>query len=178
VLERAGATLVDVTVEDAEVAQARTGFSLLVADMAQYHLDKIETAPEAIGPEVLRRLKLGLPVSGVGYAESRRWLANWKLHFRTLFERVDLIVTPTTPIVAPAIADAADMIEATKAVSRFTYGFGALGLPAMTVPCGFGAHGLPVGMQIVGRWFDEPLVFRAGAAFQAATDHHRQRPTL
>ncbi|MGF7175090.1 amidase [Azospirillum doebereinerae] len=178
VLERVGATLVDVTVEDAEVAQARTGFSLLVADMAQYHLDKIEAAPEAIGPEVLRRLKLGLPVSGVAYAESRRWLAGWKLRFRALFERVDLILTPTTPIVAPAIADAADMIEATKAVSRFTYGFGALGLPAMTVPCGFGAHGLPVGMQIVGRWFDEPLVLRAGAAFQAATDHHRQRPRL
>ena len=178
VLERAGATLVDVTVEDAEVAQARTGFSLLVADMAQYHLDKIETAPEAVGPEVLRRLKLGLPVSGVDYAGSRRWLAGWKLRFRALFEQVDLIVTPTTPIVAPAIADTADMIEATRAVSRFTYGFGALGLPAMTVPCGFGAGGLPVGMQVVGRWFDEPSVLRAGAAFQAATDHHRQRPHL
>ncbi|WP_175426611.1 amidase family protein [Azospirillum brasilense] len=79
---------------------------------------------------------------------------------------------------APRIYDSADMIEATRAVSRFTYGFGALGLPAMSVPCGFDGDGMPVGMQIVGRWFDEPLVFRAGAAFQAATDHHRQRPAL
>ncbi|WP_349619845.1 amidase [Azospirillum argentinense] len=178
VLEKAGAVLVDITIEDAEVAQARTAFSLLVADMAQYHLDKMETAPESIGPEVLRRLQLGLPVSGVQYAESRRWLASWKLRFRSLFERVDLILSPTTPIVAPRIYDSADMIEATRAVSRFTYGFGALGLPAMSVPCGFDGDGMPVGMQIVGRWFDEPLVFRAGAAFQAATDHHRQRPAL
>ncbi|QCO18706.1 hypothetical protein D3869_25780 (plasmid) [Azospirillum brasilense] len=85
---------------------------------------------------------------------------------------------PDHPIVAPRIYDSADMIEATRAVSRFTYGFGALGLPAMSVPCGFDGDGMPVGMQIVGRWFDEPLVFRAGAAFQAATDHHRQRPAL
>ena len=70
------------------------------------------------------------------------------------------------------------MIAATKAVSRFTYGFGALGLPAMSVPCGFDSNRMPVGMQLVGRWFDDPLVLRAGAAFQAATDHHRQRPQL
>ncbi len=178
VLERAGATLVDITIDEAEVAQARTGFSLLVADMAQYHLDKIQTAPEAIGPEVLRRLKLGLPVSGVEYAESRRWLAAWKLRFRALFETVDLILTPTSPVVAPRIDDASDMIAATKAVSRFTYGFGALGLPAMSVPCGFDSNNMPVGMQLVGRWFDDPLVLRAGAAFQAATDHHRQRPQM
>ncbi|CAO3433757.1 amidase [Azospirillum doebereinerae] len=177
-LERAGARLVDVTIEEAEVAQARTAFSLLVADMAQQHKTKIDGAPEAIGPEVLRRLRLGLPVSGVEYAESRRWLANWKLRFRALFEAVDLILTPTTPIVAARIADAADMIAATRAVSRFTYGFGALGLPAMSVPCGFDAEGMPVGMQIVGRWFDEPLVLRAGAAFQAVTAHHRRRPAV
>ena len=68
------------------------------------------------------------------------------------------------------------MIEATRAISRFTYALGAAGGPSMTVPCDFDREGLPISMQLVADGFDEARLFRAGHAFPRATDFHRQRP--
>jgi len=80
--------------------------------------------------------------------------------------------------VATKIATSADMINATRQLSRFTVGLGAAGFPAMSVPCGFDGQGLPVGMQLVGPHFAEPLLFRAGVEYQKRTEFHRQAPTL
>jgi aspartyl-tRNA(Asn)/glutamyl-tRNA(Gln) amidotransferase subunit A len=178
VLEGAGATLLDLTIEDADVAQHRIGFTLFAADMAQYHKEKIEKYPGDIGPEVLARLNLGLSVSAHEYIQARRWLASWKAYFQKLLDGVDLILTPTTPDVAPYVENSIDMIAATKALSRLTCGFGAVGLPAMSLPCGFTSEGLPIGLQLVGRWYAEATVLRAGIAYQQQTEFHRQRPIL
>jgi aspartyl-tRNA(Asn)/glutamyl-tRNA(Gln) amidotransferase subunit A len=70
------------------------------------------------------------------------------------------------------------MIAATKALSRLTCGFGAVGLPAMSLPCGFNSEGMPIGLQLVGRWFAEATILRAGMAYQQQTEFHRQRPIL
>ncbi len=73
---------------------------------------------------------------------------------------------------------AGDMINATRQLSRFTVGFGAAGFPAMSVPCGFDHQALPIGMQLVGPAFSEPMLFRAGVAYQRRTDFHKKRPAL
>jgi aspartyl-tRNA(Asn)/glutamyl-tRNA(Gln) amidotransferase subunit A len=177
-LERAGARLIDMAVPNAEQAQTNIHICLARADMADIHRDEMDRRPDAIGPEVLRRLRLGLDVSGRDYAAARRWLARWRLDLREMFTQVDLLLTPTTPIVAPLRKSSADMVETTQALARFTVGIGCAGLPAITLPCGFGEAGMPIGAQLVAKWWDEALLFRAGCAFQQLTDFHLARPPL
>lgn len=175
-LERAGAHLVDVDVPNAEDAQAHTMSSIILADMADAHRGRMEEQPDTIGPEVLRRLRLGVPIKGMDYARSLRWLLKWKVCWRRLFDTVDLILTPTTPRTAPGLVDAADMIAASQIMSRNTFGVGTVGLPAISLPCGFDGQGLPIGVQLAAKWLDEPLLLRAGVAYQAQTEFHRSRP--
>jgi aspartyl-tRNA(Asn)/glutamyl-tRNA(Gln) amidotransferase subunit A len=105
-----------------------------------------ERDPERIGAAVLRRLKLGLDISGRDYSNSRRWLVEWRRKLWSLFREVDLLLTPTVPIVAPLRKDSADMIEITRAMARFTSGIGAAGVPSISLPCGFGEGGMPIGV--------------------------------
>jgi Asp-tRNA(Asn)/Glu-tRNA(Gln) amidotransferase A subunit family amidase len=101
---------------------------------------------------------------------------------RTLTE-VDVLVTPTTPIAAPPIgAETAHYGGGEEsmltALIRLTSPFNGAQLPALSVPCGFTAGGLPIGLQIAGRPFDEATVLRAGYAYEQATGWERRRPDL
>jgi aspartyl-tRNA(Asn)/glutamyl-tRNA(Gln) amidotransferase subunit A len=178
VFEAAGAKLVDVIVPRAEESHPRTSLCLLAADMADLHRERMKNQPDLIGAEVLRRLQAGVPISAADYAQSMRWLRDWRLDVSRLFANVDFLLTPTTPLVATKIAASADMISATRQLSRFTVGLGAAGFPAMSVPCGFDGDGLPVGMQLVGPHFGEPVLLRAGVEYQKRTGFHRQLPKL
>lgn len=178
VLEAAGAIMCDVTIPRAEESHPRTSLCLLAVDMADLHRERMRDQPGLIGTEVLRRLQTGVPIMATEYAQSMRWLRQWRLELARIFDGVDMLVTPTTPLVAPPIADSADMIGATRQLSRFTMGFGAAGFPAMSVPCGFDRQGLPVGMQLIAAHCGEPMLFRAGVAYQRLTDFHKIRPRL
>jgi aspartyl-tRNA(Asn)/glutamyl-tRNA(Gln) amidotransferase subunit A len=68
--------------------------------------------------------------------------------------------------------------EATGAATRFTYGGALASIPGLSLPCGFSANGLPIGMMLEAAWWNEPLLLRAGCAYQAATDWHLKRPPL
>jgi aspartyl-tRNA(Asn)/glutamyl-tRNA(Gln) amidotransferase subunit A len=178
VFEAAGAVIRDVNIPRAEESHPRTSLCLLAADMADLHRDRMKNQPELIGAEVLRRLQSGLTITAADYAQSLRWLREWRLDVSRLFGDVDMLLTPTTPLVATRIAASADMISATRQLSRFTVGIGAAGFPAMSVPCGFDGDGLPVGMQLVAAHFAEPVLFRAGVEYQHRTDFHQRRPNL
>ena len=178
VLEKQGAQLIEIDLPEAEDIHEVVLFSLITADMADLHRDEMALHGDRIGSEVLRRLNLGLGVQGRDYAHSLRVLAAWRARFRRVFDAVDVILTPTTPMVAPRWAEAADMIETTRRMARFTYGIGATGLPSMSVPCGFGVASMPIGMQLVARWLDEAMLFRVGHAFQRNTEIHRARPVI
>lgn len=175
VFQTAGAQVCEVTIPRAEESHAHTSLCLLAADMADLHRDRMKHQADLIGAEVLRRLEAGLPITGADYAQSLRWLREWRLAVSRLFANIDLILTPTTPLVATKIAASADMIAATRQLSRFTVGLGAAGFPAMSVPCGFDQQGLPVGMQLVGAHFAEPVLFRAGVEYQKRTDFHARQ---
>ena len=178
VFEAAGAVLRDVTVPRADESHARTSLCLLAADMADLHRERMQHQPDLIGSEVLRRLESGRAISAADYAQSLRWLRRWRQDVSRLFADVDILLTPTTPLVAPDIAASPDMIAATRQLSRFTVGIGAAGFPAMSVPCGFDRQGLPIGMQLIARPFDEPTLFRAGVAYQERTAFHQRFPGL
>jgi aspartyl-tRNA(Asn)/glutamyl-tRNA(Gln) amidotransferase subunit A len=128
------------------------------------------------------RLETGLFVSAPDYirAQQARVLFNRQCH--ELFDTVDLLVGPTTPITATKIgASDVKVGETTMGVialhTQYTSAFNLNGLPAVTLPCGF-ADGLPVGLQIVGRAFEEGTVLRAAGAYEEATDWHLRRPSL
>jgi Asp-tRNA(Asn)/Glu-tRNA(Gln) amidotransferase A subunit family amidase len=98
-----------------------------------------------------------------------------------LFRPYAALVLPTTPIVAPAIEQKTVTfggrdVEVRGLVTRFTRLINLVGLPAITVPCGFGADGLPVGLQIVGRPMDERTILTLAHAYEQATPWHTRRP--
>jgi aspartyl-tRNA(Asn)/glutamyl-tRNA(Gln) amidotransferase subunit A len=97
---------------------------------------------------------------------------------------VDAVMLPAIPFPVPTIeetdVEASGGPATLSMVARFTgltRPFNTLGLPALSVPCGFDSNGAPIGLQLIGRPFDEALLYRIGHAYQGATDHHRKVPT-
>jgi aspartyl-tRNA(Asn)/glutamyl-tRNA(Gln) amidotransferase subunit A len=94
---------------------------------------------------------------------------------------VDAVIAPVSPLAAPSIAESdvgnsPDADAVLPRITRFTRPVNYLGLPALSIPTGFTRSGLPVGMQLIGRSFDEATLLRIGAAFQRATDFHTRVP--
>ena len=140
------------------------------------------TRAEGFGAEVKRRIMLGTYALSAGYydayygrAQKVRTLV--RRDFEAAFARVDLIVAPTTPSVAFRHGDKADPL-AMYLNDVFTVGGDLAGLPAISVRCGFSTAGLPIGLQLMGRPFDEARVLRAAYAYEQATDWLSRRPSL
>jgi aspartyl-tRNA(Asn)/glutamyl-tRNA(Gln) amidotransferase subunit A len=171
-----GAAVRDVQVDGAaEIVP--TGRTIIVVDGYAIHEERLRTAPEGYGAEVLERLLLGRDVSGAQLARMLDEAREFGRSLDALFDQVDILLTPTTDRVA-CNRDGAGMIEESRRLSRLTMPFSVSGSPALSVPCGFDRDGLPIGAQLVGpRWFDD-VVLRAGVAYQQVTDWHRRRPPL
>jgi aspartyl-tRNA(Asn)/glutamyl-tRNA(Gln) amidotransferase subunit A len=141
-----------------------------------------ETRDRGFGPEVKRRIILGTFVLSSGYydayyvrAQKVRTLI--RRDFEQAFAACNVIATPTSPIPAFRFGEkTADPLQMYLA-DIFTVPANLAGIPGISLPCGF-AGGLPVGLQILGRPFDEATLLRAGHAYQAVTDHHLARPPL
>jgi aspartyl-tRNA(Asn)/glutamyl-tRNA(Gln) amidotransferase subunit A len=178
VLEACGAKLVDIDIQGVEEARVAAGPTLIAIDMADEHRENLSTRPEKYGAEVLRRLRGGEPFKGTDYAHALRIIVQWKHQFKALFQDVDIIATPTTPIVAPKFADSEDLQKATHGIMRNLVGFSYAGVPCLSIPVGFDREGMPVGMQLTARWFNEPLLFRAGVTYQSRTEFHKAKPPI
>lgn len=145
------------------------------------HADSLRTRPQDFGADVLARLTRPIPDAHT-LATSLQTCRRFAEQARRLMEEVDVLVTPATPIVAPTIGQTAVTMDGQEmspdgAMVRCVLPFNASHLPALTVPCGFTAAGLPIGLQFVSRPFDEAMVLRVGHAYEQATDWHLRRPT-
>lgn len=177
VLRGLGAKIVEIRLDGAEEAHGRV-MPMVWADLYDYHRERVESRPEMFGDDVRHRILLGRDISGADYAAALRWREGWNRTVNRALRDVDAILTPTTPLPAPKIADAADMLATTHHLTRFTYPFSWVGVPGLAIPCGFTADRLPIGLQLHGRHWEEGLLFQIGAAYQRATDWHRQRPPI
>lgn len=173
-LESLGARLVDVTLAGAETAQRWTTI-MAYADACAYHRERLDAGPGAISRPVYERMMLGRDFGAVDYAEAMRGREAWRRTLAEAFETVDVLLAPTTPRPAPPIADDLSLHRATQEATRFTYGGALASIPGLSVPCGFAADGLPVGMMLEAAWGAEPLLLRMGHAYQTATDWHLRR---
>src|SRR6202035_1304340 len=119
----------------------------------------------------------GQNISATEYIRWRQALDHERRLARDFFVEVDLLITPTTPIPAPAIADLRKDPEALRPAElvllRNTRPFNVWGLPAISLPCGFTKSGLPIGLQIAGPRWREDLVLRLARAYEQATEWHK-----
>jgi len=154
------------------------------AESAAIHSRILKERPGDLQPAVRERMAPGLTVTAYEYLQGQRLRAQLTREFiASVFSRVDVLVTPTIPEPAPALAQVkagatADVIARMGRFSRLTRPFNALGLPALSLPCGATPDGRPLAMQLVGRPFDEATLLRLGGAYEAATAWHRGRPAL
>jgi aspartyl-tRNA(Asn)/glutamyl-tRNA(Gln) amidotransferase subunit A len=156
---------------------------VLATEAASLHKRWMIERPRDYGAQVLMRLQNGLAVPAVSYLEAMRWRGPALAAHLAAVEGTDAMIVPVAPMPAATIAesDVGNSIDAEaviQRITRFTRPINYLGLPALSIPSGFTKSGLPVGMQIVGRAFDEAMLLRIGAAFQRATDHHAKVPAL
>jgi aspartyl-tRNA(Asn)/glutamyl-tRNA(Gln) amidotransferase subunit A len=166
-----GARLVRLRVPDPQPLTDVTGL-ISRAESAAIHARVLKERPHELQPAVRARLEVGLQISAFDYIQALRLRARFARQFiREVFAEVDLLLMPTIPEVAPRLADVTtgpvgDIIAHMTRFSRLTRPFNGLGLPALSVPCGQSADGLPRGLQLVGRPFDEATVLRAGRAWE------------
>ena len=179
-----GATVETVSVPDPRPMVAACSNVMVRAESAAIHARILKERPGELQPAVRDRMAPGLTVSAYEYLQGQRLRARFTREFiEGVFARIDVLVTATIPEPAPALAAAkagaaADVIARMGRFSRLTRPFNALGLPALSIPCGASADGRPVGMQLVARPFEEATLLRLGHAYEGATAWHRRRPAL
>jgi aspartyl-tRNA(Asn)/glutamyl-tRNA(Gln) amidotransferase subunit A len=198
-MESLGATLVEVSLPRTElsipvyyiIAPAEASSNLSRFDGVRYGhraerygdlLDMYrKSRAEGFGPEVKRRIMIGTYVLSHGYYDAyylqaqklRRMIAD---DFQACFNDCDLIAGPVAPTVAWKLGDKGDDPVASYLADIFTLPASLAGLPGMSLPAGFGEGGMPVGLQLIGNYFQEGALLHAAHAFQQATDWHARAP--
>jgi aspartyl-tRNA(Asn)/glutamyl-tRNA(Gln) amidotransferase subunit A len=182
VLDRLGARVQDVALPGVDEAVAARGV-IHSAEAFAYHAVWLRERPDDYSADLRQRLLQGANTTGLALVEAERCLARFVAAAQALLTTVDALVTPTVPAPAwrfdaPHVTLAGGTESARTLGLRLTTPFTALGGPSLSVPCGFTAAGLPIGLQIAGRRFDETTVLRVGHAYEQATDWHARRPPL
>jgi len=181
-LEGLGASVREITLEQMKHAAAASA-AVISAESYAYHEPWLRTRAAEYGPDVRERLLVGAFVSGSEYLKGQRVRRLIRDEVDRALGDLDVLVAPTLPIAAvPVGAREVDIDGKPQPVRpslvRYTRPFNVSGHPVASVPCGFTADGLPIGMQVIGRSFDEATVLRLADAYQRVTDWHTRRPPL
>jgi aspartyl-tRNA(Asn)/glutamyl-tRNA(Gln) amidotransferase subunit A len=142
-----------------------------------------KTRSLGFGPEVRRRIMLGTYVLSAGYYDAYYRKASQvrsliRRDFEQAFQKCDLLLTPVSPTPAFRFKEkTADPLQM-YLTDICTISANLAGIPGLSLPCGFSAAGLPIGLQLLGNHFEEEKILRAAFAFEQATDHHLRRPPL
>jgi len=182
VLKKLGARMEEVSLPNAGLA-GKIGFYMVCSEASAYHERWFKTKADLYTPAVRRYLKWGNLTGAALYIKAQRIRTLISNDFDLAFKKVDAIITPTLPITAPKVGEDEVSVGTTKmplsdACRRNMYPLTLTGLPAMSVPCGFSHANLPIGLQIIGRPFDEPRVIRIAHNYEKSTDWHLRRPAL
>jgi aspartyl-tRNA(Asn)/glutamyl-tRNA(Gln) amidotransferase subunit A len=175
-LRRIGLKVQSVSVPQARhVAGAST--AILYAESGTVHQRWLAERPDDYGQDVRTRLELGALLPAVHYLKAQQARSAIMAAFEPIWSAYEVLLTPTTPVVAPPIADALKPEVRSQLVAN-TRLFNLLGTPACSIPCGFTPGGLPVGLTVAGRAFDEATVLEMSLAFEQATGWKERHPPV
>ncbi len=158
-----------------------------MADSMVTHEPYLESSRDDYGPNVIYRTVAGQFVLGRDYSKALKIQRLIKEEYARVFQQVDFLVSPTSPVPPPRIDSDTMTLDGQQhrvrgpgsgMISHNTYPGNATGLPAITVPCGFTASGLPIGLQLMGRPFEEALLFQAAQAYEQISPTQGKRPPL
>lgn len=157
--------------------------TMWICSQASGHIDNLEEVRGLIDPGRLELIERGRHVSGAVLTRANMQRHDYYHAVRQFMENYDLLLTPALPITAfPAGDDYPTEIDGKRTTylgwTGFSYPFNLTGQPAASIPCGFASNGLPVGLQIVGRWRDDLTVLKASAAFEELMPWQHQRPSF
>ena len=181
-LEEMGAFVEEISLPELEWVPAIAA-AMTTVEAATLHGDLARTRGNELDPSVLRRLQSGFFISGETYEQAARARVLFARRMNAIFGSVDLIATPTVPMPAPSqevermLVGGVDTVVR-EALLRNTRIFNVSRLPAVAMPTGFSAGGLPLSMQIASPAFEDALALRAAHAYQQATDWHCARPRI
>lgn len=175
VLGSLGVRFVDTIVAAWDVA-AEAGHVLVRCEAAAQYRDLLKEHGADLIPEVRERLEAGLATPAPDYVDAQRVGRRLRLELRELFKHVDVLVLPAREGTAPLMDAAGRRRHDTGTGPRYAVPVNIAGLPALTIPCGFDDNGLPVGLQLVGRPWEEGTLLAMAHRFQQITDWHSMRP--
>jgi aspartyl-tRNA(Asn)/glutamyl-tRNA(Gln) amidotransferase subunit A len=181
-LERLGAKVEEISLPPPSEAVAAL-LAILMPEATVYHLPWLREQPASYSSAVRERLELGAVTPAVSYIQGQQVRRRFIDTFLAAMEPVDLLVTPTGPTAATLLegdlitGDGADP-QVLAALIQFSGPFNLTGFPAVSVPCGFTPGGLPVGMQLIGKPWQEGAILAAADAYQQATDWHHRLPAV
>ncbi len=175
-------------VEEVKIANIHGNISAQLtiesAEPSSYHQQWLRERPGDYGADVRTLLELGELYLATHYIQAQRYRTLLRGEFLAAFNHVDVFICPTLPFTATPVGALGVVIEngqeenMLSAIMQYTGVPSLTGLPSLAVPCGFDDDGLPVGMQIIGRPFNESTLYRVGHAYQHVTDWHTQAPQL
>jgi aspartyl-tRNA(Asn)/glutamyl-tRNA(Gln) amidotransferase subunit A len=185
VLQAIGAKVVRVVMPDL-TPLFRIGETIIKGEAAALHRQWLATRPQDYSNGVRLRIEGGLYLPAVDYIDALRLRGVMTAEFLAgTMDGIDLLHLPTSPCLPPTLADSdmersdsETLLTLFSRLTQLTRPFNFLGLPAISVPCGFASSGLPLAYQLVGHPFAEATLLRAADAYQHATDFHRTIPAL
>jgi Asp-tRNA(Asn)/Glu-tRNA(Gln) amidotransferase A subunit family amidase len=155
---------------------------LQTSESYAYHAEYVSRSPELYQAETLRRIRSGADISAEQVEHRRRELQKIRDEIGSVFEGVDVLVTPTTALIAPTVDELKQHPDRLRPrellLLRNTRPANVWGLPAISVPCGFTVAGLPIGLQIIGPHWREDKVLQFAYAYEQATMWHKQHADL
>ncbi len=180
VLEQLGAEICEVDMKRMKET-TRLAADITAAEALAYHSKWLERRAESYGADVRAHLEEGKSIPALVYLQAQQLRRRYTEELEACLESVNVLAAPTLPVVAPGIEEnevrtgrSAENVR--PALLRLTRPGNLTGLPAISVPCGFSKDGLPVGLQLIGRRFDEATVLRVAYAYERATPWHKQFP--
>ncbi len=161
--------LMGCVVADVEV-RVDTDRTLQAAEAYAEHRERIATLADLYEPETLRRVRTGENISDEQFQAALRELGNLRREVGSIFDSVDVLVTPTTPIPAPRVSDLTSNVDQSRPTElvllRNTRPANVWGTPAISIPCGRTSEGLPIGLQIIGPMGHDARVLQIAGAFE------------
>jgi aspartyl-tRNA(Asn)/glutamyl-tRNA(Gln) amidotransferase subunit A len=153
------------------------------AEALAFHIERLDANPEGIGPIVRSRLEKGRTLTAVEYVKAEMTRALFTAAWHELFEGADCVLAPVLAALPPRIGDNHVMINGQEAntldaFTRLTALANMAGIPALAIPCGFSAEGLPVSLQLITAQGREDALLALGAWFQRETDWHQRTPLI